>query len=170
MKLAFYLGLTGFCSKMSQVFRTRSQTALNEPIYSEPLPMPVRCTTDATGAEGGGDHIYEFLTKKRMPPSLPLPPPPTNEPPPKIRNSLSTSPSTEEEGSQQNTGERKRCEGKTPFLRILLLLLILSNETIPPPPIIAQFAWARSDTTRYHILPPFGNQQCTQLGYFHLVR
>ena len=95
-----------------------------------------------------GDHIYEYLLKKRLPPSggsshggtnrnetgriktnhrlppsLPLPPPPPtssgedeiHELAPslgKIRNSLSTSPSTEEDSSTNNTAERNQYQGK----------------------------------------------------------
>ena len=98
-----------------------------------------------------GDHIYEYLLKKRLPPpggsshggtnrnetgriktnhrlppSLPLPPPPPtssgedeiHELAPslgKIRNSLSTSPSTEEDSSTNNTAERNQYQGKENF-------------------------------------------------------
>ena len=117
----------GSISKLGRHLTSRSQPALNqqdccsqeEPIYSEPLPpQPVRHRVSADG--GCDDHIYEYLLKKRLPPSLPLPPPPpvSDLPPPpmvgppgaKIRNSLSTSPSTEEEST--NTAERKRFPGR----------------------------------------------------------
>ena len=102
-----------------------------------------------------GDHIYEYLLKKRLPPSggsshggtnrnetgriktnhrlppsLPLPPPPPtssgedeiHELAPslgKIRNSLSTSPSTEEDSSTNNTAERNQYQGKENSFKFL---------------------------------------------------